>query len=406
MKKLLLIAFLLYYSFINAQISFEKGYFISNNGIRTECFIKNMDWQYNPTDFKYKINSEDNDNKTETITDVQEFGIGNTTYKRARVNIDISSNALESLSSDKNPVWEEQIIFLKILVKGDASLYYYASDGIARFFYETQEKPLEQLVHKEYISQLDNSRNTSENNYFRQQLFNNVKTESTTENDVKNLLYKKEALIKYFLKYNNVSSDEIEKTITSANKSLYFLKITPGIGFSSISIDGSGGYNDVNYDKKTNFKIGIEGEFILPFNKNQWSLFVNPTYQQYESKKESGVTSGINNGEKIEYPSEIKYTAIEVPFGVRYYFFLNNNSKIFINAGYAFDINGKFKLTSKPTNIDSNTSGNFLTGLGYNFKNKLSAEIRINTGKNIINGWNSFSGNYKSLDFILGYTLF
>ncbi|MFW0739082.1 hypothetical protein [Flavobacterium sp. T12S277] len=407
MKKLLLLAILLSYSFINAQISFEKGYFITTNGIQTACFIKNIDWNYNPTDFKYKINSEDTDTKTETITNVQEFGIENhTTYKRAKVNIDTSSDVLESFSTDKNPIWKEQLVFLKVLVKGDASLYYYANNDITRFFYETAERPLEQLVRKEYLAQLDNSKATVENNYFRQQLFNNVKTNNTTENDVKNLSYKKDALMKYFLKHNNVSSSDIEKTITSANKSIYLMKITPGIGFSSISVDGSYGYNNVDYGQKVTFKIGLEGEFILPFNKNKWSLFINPTYQQYENKKESGVTSGTNNGVKTEFPSEAKYTAIQVPFGVRYYFFLSNNSKIFTNAGYAFDVSGKFKITSQPTTLESSTSGNFLFGLGYNFKNKLSAEIRVNTRKEVLNAYNSFSGSYQSLDFILGYTIF
>ncbi|CAA9198038.1 porin family protein [Flavobacterium collinsii] len=409
MKKLLLLAILLSYSFINAQISFEKGYFISNNGTRTECFIKNIDWNYNPTDFKYKINSEDTDTKTETITNVQEFGIENhTTYKRAKVNIDLSSDVLESFSTDKNPIWKEQLVFLKVLVKGEASLYYYTNNDITRFFYETKERSAEQLVHKEYIAELNNSRTTVENNYFRQQLFNNVKTKNTTEYDVKNLPYKKEALMKYFLKYNNISSDEIEKTITSANKSIYHLKITPGIGFSSISIDGINrdGYNSVDYSKKATFKIGLEGELILPFNKNKWSLFINPTYQQYENKSETGVINYMNDGMRVEFPSEVKYSAIQIPFGVRHYFFLSSKSKIFINAGYAIDVSGKFKLTSKPTNLDSSTSGNFLTGLGYNFKNKVTAEIRANSRKDILTGFTSYSGAYRSLDFILGYTIF
>ncbi|WP_374174162.1 hypothetical protein [Flavobacterium tructae] len=409
MKKLLLTAFLLACSLLNAQISFEKGYFISNNGTRTECFIKNIDWNYNPTDFRYKINNEESETKTETITNVQEFGIENSaTYKRAKVNVDISSDALESFSTDKNPVWKEQLIFLKVLVKGSASLYYYSNNDITRFFYETQEKPLEQLVRKEYLAEVNNSRTAVENNYFRQQLFNNVKTKSTTENDVKNLPYKKEALMKYFLKYNNISSDEIEKTITSVNKSIYLLKITPGIGLTSISIDGINrdGYNSVAYSKKVTFKIGLEGEFILPFNKNKWSLFVNPTYQQYEDKSETGVINYMNDGMRVEFPSEVKYTAVQVPFGVRYYFFLNNKSKIFINAGYAIDVSGKLKLTSKPANLDSSTSGNFLTGLGYNFKNKVSAEIRVNGRKEVLNGFVSYSGAYRSLDFILGYTIF
>ena len=54
MKNLLVISFLFYLTFSYSQITFEKGYFISNDGIKTECFIKNLDWRNNPTEFEYK----------------------------------------------------------------------------------------------------------------------------------------------------------------------------------------------------------------------------------------------------------------------------------------------------------------------------------------------------------------
>ncbi|MFB9077598.1 hypothetical protein ACFFLS_01190 [Flavobacterium procerum] len=407
MKKFLLLTFLFCYSLMNAQISFEKGYFISNDNKKTECYIKNVDWNYNPIEFKYKINIEDSNVKTETIANVKEFGINdNNTYQRAKVNIDISSSELERLSVNKNPDWKEDLIFLKVLVKGDTSLYQYVNPEMTRFFYETKNSQLEQLVYKEYFDQESTPRTAIENNYYRQQLLNNVKSENITDNDIKRVIYKRESLMKYFLKYNNVSTKEIENTITSANKSIYLLKVTAGVGFSSISIDATGGYSDVQYDKKTILRMGLEGELILPFNKNKWSLFVNPTYEQYEDQQDFGLANNRNNGGKTDYSSEVKYSSIVVPVGARYYFFLNNTSKIFINAGYTLNIGGKFKYTAVLLNFDSNPTGSFFTGLGYNFKNKLSAEVRANVRKDLINGHSSFVGNYKSLDVVLAYTIF
>ncbi|MBI9054042.1 MAG: hypothetical protein JEY96_09520 [Bacteroidales bacterium] len=40
------------------QIEFEQGYFIENDGIQTECLIKNMAWASNPKAFSYKIGVE------------------------------------------------------------------------------------------------------------------------------------------------------------------------------------------------------------------------------------------------------------------------------------------------------------------------------------------------------------
>ncbi|MEP6803903.1 MAG: tRNA modification GTPase [Flavobacterium sp.] len=409
MKKLLLIALLFSYTFINAQISFEKGYFISDNGTRTECFIKNMEWNYNPIEFKYKINIEDNDSKTETITNVQEFGIeNNTTYKRAKVKIDISNNKIEYISTDKNPIWKDKTVFLKILVQGDANLYQYTGEDVSRFFYETKEKPLEQLIQKEYLVNDENGAKTEENNFYKQQLYNYVKGENTTQNQIKRLEYKKNQLMKYFLEYNNTDPDAIKKKINKETKNIYLFKITAGVSNATLSINSneSSGYRNAEYDTKIGPKIGFEAEYILPFNKNKWSLFANLTYQKYEDSQDYGIISGIDNGAELKYPSEVKYSGIQLPIGLRHYFFLNNNSKIFINAGYAVDINGKFTFKSKPTNLESKAEGNFIFGLGYNFKNKLSAEIRMNTNKNLLRDYAAFTSDYNTIDLMFSYTIF
>jgi hypothetical protein len=202
MKKFLLIAFLFSYSFTNAQISFEKGYFISNNGTRIECFIKNLDWSNNPTDFRYKININD-EYKTETIATVQEFGIENgSTYEKAKVKIDHSSNSLERITTSKNPIWQEDTVFLKVLTTGDATLYYYVNENFTRFFYKTKNQPIEQLVYKEYLALNENSgtQTTLENNYYKQQLSNNVKSENITDGEIKRLTYKKDSIDKILFK--------------------------------------------------------------------------------------------------------------------------------------------------------------------------------------------------------------
>ena len=72
-----------------SQISFVKGYFIKNSGEKIECFIKNIDWKDNPTQFNYKL-SKDDDQKEATIEAVKEFGIYDIVkYQRYTVDIDI-----------------------------------------------------------------------------------------------------------------------------------------------------------------------------------------------------------------------------------------------------------------------------------------------------------------------------
>jgi hypothetical protein len=409
MNRLLLFISLFFITVIKAQINFEKGYFISNNGIKTECFIKNLDWYNNPTDFKYKIDIQDSESKTETITNIQEFGIeNNAIYKRANVKIDQSSNKLDHMSTDKNPIWKDDTIFLKILIKGEAILYQYTNGDIIRFFYETKEKPIEQLVYKEYFSTNDNGeKTTAENVYYKQQLYNNVKNETITLSQITKLEYNKDRLIKYFIKYNNIEPNSADQNLSRETKSSYFLKIMGGISSTSLTINSNeySGFKSAKYDNKIYPKFGIEGEYILPFNKNKWSIFMNLAYQKYEDSQEYGIITSVNDGKTIQHPSEVKYSNLQLPIGLRHYFFLNDNSKIFINAAYVINIQGEFTLKSSLINLESKGENNFALGMGYNFKNKVSVEIRTNLKKNLLRNYTYFSTNYSTLDLLFSYTI-
>jgi hypothetical protein len=126
----------LYCNTLFAQTKFQKGYFIDNNNVRTECLIKNDDWLNNPSKFSYKV-SETAPIQSAEMPVVKEFGIyNNSKFVRADVNIDLTTNDYSNnLGNDKNPEWHQQQLFLKVLIEGKASLYYYKGQNVERFFY-------------------------------------------------------------------------------------------------------------------------------------------------------------------------------------------------------------------------------------------------------------------------------
>ncbi|WP_409417555.1 outer membrane beta-barrel protein [Flavobacterium sp. PS2] len=417
MKKPLLITilFLFCFTFSYAQISFEKGYYILNDGSRIECFIRNIDWKNNPTDFKYKTQLSDNDFKTETIANVQEFGIDNeTTFKKFKIKIDRTSDEPNKLLADRNPVFKEEVIFLKILIKGDATLYSYTDQNLNRYFYETKTIPVEQLVYTKYYQIDSNGSPTilAENNEYKQQLFQNVKAENTTEKEIIKLNYNKSDLTKYFIKYNNIKPN-LAKEERKVNKGIFLVKITPSASIASLSTENDYFLRDnVQLDNKINFKFGVEAEYILPYNKNKWSIFINPAYQTYQDDKTYNVPSGFIISPETPNNAKVKYTSIQIPIGIRHYMFLNQSSKIFINVAYAFDAGSKTNITytdvtNKTTReYESGSGSNFAFGLGYNFKNKFSFEARLNTKKELMRDYLTYSAKYSSIDFVLGYTIF
>jgi hypothetical protein len=117
-----------------SQITFEKGYFINESDQKVNCLIKNIDWKNNPSEFEYKISPEASIQNADIKT-VKEFGIdGVSRYIRAKIQIDRSRDEIYNLNFEMNPVFQEEMLFLKVLIEGKASLFFYANENITRFF--------------------------------------------------------------------------------------------------------------------------------------------------------------------------------------------------------------------------------------------------------------------------------
>ena len=176
MKRLFAVCVLsLLYTTAFSQIRYESGYFIDNEGNRTEALIRNIDWRYNPSQFSYKL-SPDQDPKTADIANVMEFGIYNfSRYVRRTVNIDRSSDDTNSLTSSREPEWSEEMLFLKVIVEGQATLLHFEDGSLTRYFYILNDEPAEQLIYKRYKT---GPSNIATNAQYRQQLFMDLRCDN------------------------------------------------------------------------------------------------------------------------------------------------------------------------------------------------------------------------------------
>lgn len=407
MKKKLLLLLLTILSFdASSQISFEKGYFITNDGEKIDCLIKNIDWKNNPVDFEYQL-VQNGTLINENIKSVQEFGIyNNSKYIRRTVKIDKSGNNINNFSDDKNPIFIEEQLFLKALIEGKSNLYQYENKNLRRFFYNKDNGIIEQLVFKNFKNY---ENKTGENNQFRQQLWNDLKCPSFTLNKMTNLKYQKNSLIAFFTEYNKCNNSEFINYENKVKKDLFNLSIRPRLNNSSFFVeDLVSNSPNIDFGNKLGFGLGIEAEFILPFNRNKWAITIEPTYQNFKSEKEVN-GSFFSSGEQIVTAN---YNYIEIPISVRHYFFINKDSKVFINASYiiAISSNSSLEFTSPPyifsKSVELITRRNFGLGVGYKFKNKYSLEMRLQTSKNIMANYSYWDSNYKTSSLIFGYTLF
>ncbi|MNT05457.1 hypothetical protein D3C72_1400760 [compost metagenome] len=225
---------------------------------------------------------------------------------------------------------------------------------------------------------------------------------------VEHLEYKKSSLINFFIEYNKCDNLDFINYEGKEKKDLFNLTFRMHLNNSSLSVQNSWINLTTDFGNESSLGFGVEAEYILPFNKNKWSLSVEPTFQYFKSEKTFDV-SNVSGGKLI---GTVDYSSIELPLSVRHYFFLNKNSKIFINASLIYDFSSKSSIEFKRANntnyntLEIKSGNNFGFGVGYKLKDKYSLEMRYQTSRNILGDYVYWNSNYNKLSIIFGYSMF
>lgn len=406
MKNHLLFLFIVLLAFnLHAQISFEKGYYIDDTGQKINCLIKNMDWKNNPTEFEYKLSENDNP-VIATIESVSEFGIDQASkYIRKTINIDRSTNNLNNLEKGKNPTFTEEQLFLKVLIEGKANLHMYEEGNLKRFFYTVDNSSIEQLVYKIYLTETNK---TNRNKQFKQQLWNTLKCPTITIEDIEKVKYEKNNLIDFFSRYNLCHNSNFTSYEEKVERDFFNLTLRPRFNNSSLNINNQNSNSyDLNFGSKPSFGFGVEAEFILPFNKNKWAVTIEPTYQKFKAEKTTDA-SNVSGGKLI---TNLDYSSIEIPLGVKHYFYLNDKSKVFTSISYVIDFSSKTTIDFKRANgtelnsLEISSTNNLALGIGYKYS-RYSLEFRYQTSREVIDKYAAWDSNYKTASIIFGVSLF
>ncbi|MFZ4464894.1 MAG: hypothetical protein ACOYN5_13685, partial [Bacteroidales bacterium] len=316
----LLLSFLFCAVFSFGQINFVKAYLVDNENNRIDCLIKDTDWERNPQEFEYK-RSENSDIEIGNLNSVKEFGIGvSSKFIRVETDIDRSITELAKLENGRNPIWNREIVFLKVILEGKASLFVYREMNFTRFFYTVSGSAIKQLVFKEYRI---NQKIINTNYDFQQQLYSEVHCGQLSVSEMNNLDYNQKALEKYFKRYNECEGIPVTEYKNIKNREVFNLRLSSGLNYSSLSITRNVGSTEFQneFDPKLNFRFALEAEYILPVNKNKWGVIFEPSYQYFTG------TNPVDKNSKA-----LHYQSIDFSFGMRYYFFLNEKMKVFTNV--------------------------------------------------------------------------
>lgn len=383
-----------------AQIKFEPGYFIDNEGVKIECLIKNHGWKNNPEEIEYKLNASQ-PSINAPISSISAFEIINAAkYVRAKVQLDRSSNQISKLSTFKQPQFSDEILFLKVLIEGTASLYFYEDRNLTRFFYQTEETPIQQLVYKKYsVSPSSIGINAT----FRSQLRTSVNCEDTDFKAIENLEYDARSLIRHFIDYNECKNEPFKNyNARKEGNSIFNVRVKTGIDYATLKLENPNFDTNDTFEPVISPRIGLEAEFIFPFNRNKWAVVIEPTYQHYQTDDTISYTYGVPSRRSVT----VDYASIELPVGIRHYFFLSDESKIFVNAFILLDLelDSSIEISGRDPKVTS-SNNSFSFGAGYKYK-RVGVEFRYSTHRDLFSSYKKWGAYYNKLSLVLGFRLF
>ncbi|HLN94930.1 MAG TPA: hypothetical protein VK183_04780, partial [Flavobacterium sp.] len=276
---------------------------------------------------EYKL-TETSESQTIGIDDFSAFSVGVTKFERYTVDIDVSGSTAQTLSTEKQPKWEKQTVFLKVVVEGETTLYSYATSSTLRFFYARKGETPVQLVYKEYLKD-DNSIGT--NNFFRQQLFLLAGSPASDKKAIEKLNYTEKSLSAFFLSLHpQATSTAAPVDRRSVGKTNWQFRLNAGVSFARL--EGSDYDNTFPFSAPvTTPVVGFDAQYTLPMGRNKWSLFVSPNFERINQDNDY-----THQAKPVKVNSHIN--RLQVPFGVRHHIFFTDTNAVFFGGQLNFNI--------------------------------------------------------------------
>lgn len=379
-----------------SQIQFEKGYFITNDDQLITCEIRNSDSERNPVSFTYRLSDSGNIYQAR-IDSVKEYCIdGFSKFVRKTVYIDRSPMEVDKLSLGPEPEWNREQLFLKVLVEGEKTLYSYNETNFRRFFYSNGDS-VKQLVYKEYALNGSRVGYTVTKNTFRAQLVSDVHF-TNSEKIARNIGYYKNDLVRYFRKYHEIKGDTAVYFTEKNGRDYFNLSISSG--FNAISADIRNNLSDsrdTEFDRQFLPRIALEAEFVLPFNKNKWSIILESSFSYYKDSKDIP-----------GYSNEILLKTVDLSVILKHHIFLNNYLKFYteasVNSFLNKDFNSAIYFNERKTLTELKNIVNLGFGAGISYK-RVNLGFRYFTPQEILGKYNFWTSKVNKYSVVLGFKI-
>lgn len=367
MSRSLIVLFFLVSPMVISQITFEPGYFIDNNGKRTECLIQNLDWSNHPDSFKYRTSNE-GALEERTLDNTSEFGFKENVFRRFSIKSHSMANTAITFEDEKFPKLKDITAFLKLLVKGSKELYSHKNNGSYVFYVKDKDdsQTPSPLIYTKYFS---TNTTVTINDAYKQQLITFLDCSIKQTEAFNELDYSEIKIINLFEAYYQCSGNKssIRKKNTRDRKSLYFFGAA-GLNINNLSTNYRGSELSLGSSISPIFSAGLTYNF--PFYRNKLSVLGKIANNSLSNSVNTSYTVANTIVVRDDFV-EFEYQSIDFSIGVRHFSYLNEYWSLFFEVYYGLPISEKAEINSTygPNNQEFGKNTFVTFGVGVDYKN-------------------------------------
>lgn len=354
----------------NNTTDFEQGTVILNDSTELDVLIKVDKWNLSPQEVTIKRTADDQP-EILTLEQVKAFTIpAFIKFRRDTIQYDVSGMKHRTMLERREPFYEQRVVFLRVLIEGEVSLFSYRSPIKEQFYFQKSGEELTHLVYKRFLA---SPNRIAVNNRYQQQLYTEVRCGDVEISDMTKIEYEIDDLTRYFIHHNSCIGSEAVSFQRVDSQGEIKINLSAGLGFSNViySRPGANVINNRDVSFGTIPHIVVDGgiEWILPFDSKGWSIFGSLAYYSLSAEKE--YSYGSTSTEKVTYETSV----LNIMFELRRYFNSDKHNSFF--GGLAM---GTSTSTYEISGIEMENTDRFAKqiSMGYLWNNHVFAKVTYN----------------------------
>ncbi|WP_157593055.1 outer membrane beta-barrel protein [Rufibacter tibetensis] len=269
-----------------AQKNFVSGYFVTVKNDTISCLINDQNWKKNPKQVQYRI-TENGDTDTFKPAQIKSFGLSTgDVFEGKIVSIDNSTNNVERLSVNGAPTTTTDTVFLKVLVKGAANLFYLYNGEREHFYYQTNAENLVELglTYSLQFDPVTGKRLLITDSKYRGQLKTYFADCSALTEKLLDIKYSVSDMRAAFKQYNTCRNNN--GYVSTEEKARFDFGVLAGASFTNLSFTSAERVDlaRTKFKSPVSFNAGISVNMILPRNRQRWSFYNELLWKSYTAQ--------------------------------------------------------------------------------------------------------------------------